>query len=216
MSSQGSISIVLDQLRSDDVTAVDKIFYRFFDRLKSVARKRISVRDRKVVDDEDLALWAIYTFQRCIRDGLYPQVRDRNDVWKFLVSILERKSVDHIRIQHAEKRGGGQIRAESFFERPEQQTRMLESVSADEVNFEVLVDFLDVIDAIVLRLDDPELGEILEARFAGHTIKEIAMRLGRSASSVDRKLRLVRKIILEDRDIGIGSATATNRSSEED
>jgi len=206
MSNPGSITILLDNLRSGDEAAVEKLFPRFFDRLKAVARKRVSVRDRKVVDDEDLAVWAINTFQRCIRDGMYPKILNRDDVWKFLVSILERKSVDHIRKQHAEKRGGGEIRGESVFE-DQDQPRFLERVCLEKVNFEVMVDFLDVMDVIVDRLKDPGLGEILAAKFAGNTSQEIAELTGRSVSSVDRKLRLIRNVIAEDRDIEFGSDT---------
>lgn len=209
MSSPGSITVLLNKLRSDDESAVEQIFTRFFEQLKSVARRRLSVRDRKVVDDEDLALWAINTFQRCVRDGMYPKMRNRDDVWKFLVSILERKTVDHIRTQHAEKRGGGQIRGESFFE-DQDHPRMMESLCSDRFDFEVMVDFLDVIESLIIRLKDPELGEILTARFAGHTIKEIADRMDRSVSSVDRKLRLVRKIIAEDKDIGLAPTADFN------
>jgi len=206
MSNPGSISILLEELRTGDEPAFEQFFDRFFDRLKSVARKRVSVRDRKVVDDEDLAVWAMNTFQRCVRDGMYPKIRNRQDVWKFLVSILERKSVDHIRRQHAEKRGGGEVRGESVFE-DQNQPRVIERVCIEKSNFELMVDFLDVLDVIVDRLNDPLLGEVLAAKFAGHSTKEIANITGKSVSSVDRKLRLIRTIIARDKDLGFVSSS---------
>ena len=209
MSNPGSISILLEELRAGDEPAFEQLFNRFFDRLKSVARKRVSVRDRKVVDDEDLAVWAMNTFQRCVRDGMYPKIQNRRDIWKFLVSILERKSVDHIRRQHAEKRGGGDVRGESVFE-DQNQPRVIERVCMEKSNFEMMVDFMDVLDVIVDRLNDPVLGEVLAAKFAGHSTKEISRITGMSVSSVDRKLKLIRTIIAKDKDLGFLSSSNTN------
>jgi len=127
-----------------DEAAVEKLFHRFFDRLRSVARKRVSVRDRKV--------------------------------------------------------------GESIFE-DQNQSRVLERVCLEKVDFELVVDFFDVLDVIVDRLKDPELGEILAAKFAGNTSQEIAQLIGRSVSSVDRKLRLIRNVIVEDRDIEVWPST---------
>ncbi len=195
---------MLDDLRSGDDDALEEIFGRFFDRLKSVARRRVSVRDRKVVDDEDLALWAINTFQRCVREGMYPKIRNRVDVWRFLVSILDRKSVDHLRKQRADKRGGGFVRGESFFEETEE-ARFIEQIGTREASFEMVVDFLDVIEAIVQRLDTPSLRVVLTDKFAGYTVKEISARTGMSVATINRKLKLVRNIVAEEKDLGFSS-----------
>jgi len=197
----GSVTILLNRFRSGDETALNKLFDRFFERLRTVARKRIPVRDRKVVDDEDLAVWAMNTFQQCVRDGKYKEIGDRNDLWKFLVSILDRKSIDHLRKQHAEKRGGGNVRGESVFE-DQDRSRAIEKFFLQEKNIEVIADFHDAVQSICQRLDDPGMAEIVAAKMAGFTYEEIAKQIGKSVSSVVRKLRLVRNIIAEDQDFG--------------
>jgi len=197
MSNPGSITILVDQLRSGDDLALERLFAHFFERLRAVARHRVTARDRKILDDEDLAICAIDAFQQAIRAGLYSELGNREEVWRFLVAIVERQSVDHLRKLHAVKRGGGNVRGESVFEEHDE-GRALENLCIDALNMEVMTDFLDAIDSIVQKLDDPELAEIVAARIAGHTNDEIATQLGKSVSSVERKLRLVRSIISQE------------------
>jgi len=201
MSEPGSVSILLTNLQAGDCSAVDEVFEHFFNRLKSFASTRIAARDRKVVDDEDLAVWAINRLQHELRAGKYSRISNRADAWRFLVSIMERKFIDHLRSENAIKRGGGQVRGESVFEEKDG-SRALAKFSHDCGHI-TDVDFRDMIEAVVRKSRDSVIGEIIVARIAGHTVDEIAQGVGISTASVNRKLRLARNIIAEGEDFGL-------------
>ena len=44
--------------------------------------------------------------------GRFPELDDRQDLWKVLVMLTARKAVDQLRRGHAQKRGGGLVRGE--------------------------------------------------------------------------------------------------------
>ena len=63
-----------------------------------------------------MALMAFHSFCRGVADGRFPQLGDRDDLWQILLMIAERKTIDHLREQFRQKRGGGNVRGESVFE----------------------------------------------------------------------------------------------------
>ena len=80
-----------------------------------MARRRLEGLPRRVADEEDVALSAMKSFYRGVEAGRFPQLDDRDDLWRLLVTITARKAVSQARSVRAQKRGGGRIRGESVF-----------------------------------------------------------------------------------------------------
>lgn len=195
MPDPGSISILIEDLKRGDDDAISKIWERFFEPLRLFARSKLPVQNRKVIDDEDIASCAINSFQDSLRKGKYPGIKNREDIWKFLITIVDRNSIDSIRRQKALKRGGGTLRGESVFHDLGDSSRGLERFSkVDEGSSEAVVDFVDQLDNLLCKLDDGELKTVLLSRLAGDSIDEIAVKIRKSVSSVERKLKIIRKI----------------------
>ncbi len=190
MSLNGSFSMMLSKLKRGDESAVREVWDRFFEPLQKLALERVNAQDRKTRDEEDLALSAINAFQHCVRNGRYESIDDRNDVWHLLVTIVERKAIDHVRREHAQKRGAGNVHGDSF-------SAGLNHFAEIGLNHEQRVDFLDELHSVMARLDDPSLIKVVNAKIQGFTNAEIAEEIGRSVSSVERKLRLARQIWTE-------------------
>lgn len=187
ISSEGSFSQMLVQLKQGDECALRMLWDRFFEPLQRLAIERVNARDRRVKDEEDLALSAINAFHECLKNGRYSSIESSNDVWRLLVTIVENKAIDHIRKEHAEKRGDGKVRGDSYFYGANYLAEM-------NLNHEERIDFLDHLKTCLLKLDDPLVQEVVFRKIEGFNNKEIASKIGKSISSVERKLRLARQI----------------------
>lgn len=187
MGSSGSFSQMLSRLKDGDDHAVEALWNRFFEPLQKLAINRLNAQDRKTRDEEDLALSAINAFQQCVKNGRYDQIEDRFDVWHLLVTIVERKVIDHVRKEHAKKRGAGNVHGDSF-------SIGLNHFAEFGLNHEEKIDFLDQLNSVLNQLEDPELTQVVYAKIEGFSNSEIAEKIGRSVSSVERKLRLARQI----------------------
>lgn len=198
MTNSDSFAGLLKQVKTGDQDAVARLWRQFYEPLKQLAGRKLTQRDRRTRDEEDLALSALNAFYKCIEEDRYSSIVDEDDVWRLLVSIVERKTIDHLRYQYAERRGKGQTGGESIFlKRYNALGNAATGISQfpdHALHHEFQVEFLDQLNAILDKLDDPELRLIVNARIAGFTNTQIAEQIGKSVSSVERKMRLTRDI----------------------
>src|SRR5437763_2374012 len=107
MGSDGSVSRLIDGLVVGDEAAVQGLWERYFRRLVGLARKKLADTPRQAADEEDVALSAFDSFCRNAERGLFPQLLDRDSLWRLLVVITARKAAHQVRDQARIKRGGG-------------------------------------------------------------------------------------------------------------
>src|SRR5262245_55424794 len=79
----------------------------------AAARARLGQSDRRVTDEEDVVVVAFERFLRGVRQGRFPRLADRDDLWAILFTLTERTARNTIRDQQREKRGGGNVRGDS-------------------------------------------------------------------------------------------------------
>src|SRR5215831_2217195 len=115
MSSSGSITAWIDQLRAGDRAAAQHLWQGYFHRLVGLARKKLCRAPRGMADEEDVTLSALDSFFRGAEQGRFPQLHDRDDLWHLLLVITERKAVDLVNHEKAQKRGEGMVRHEGSF-----------------------------------------------------------------------------------------------------
>ena len=63
-----------------------------------------------MADEEDVALSAFHSLCQGAARGRFPDLQDRNNLWKLLLTITAQKALDHRRREGRLKRGGGQTR----------------------------------------------------------------------------------------------------------
>ncbi len=80
------------RLADGDELAAQRIWERYFEDLTRLARKRLAGLPRRAADEEDVALSAMNSFYRGALAGRFPQLSDREDLWKLLVTITARKA----------------------------------------------------------------------------------------------------------------------------
>src|SRR5262249_9043907 len=106
MGSDGSVTRWLQRLRAGDSTAVQQLWERYFPRLVGLARKKLQDGPRRLADEEDVALSAFHSFCRNAEQGRFPQLLDRDGLWRLLVVLTARKAAHLLRDEGRQKRGG--------------------------------------------------------------------------------------------------------------
>src|SRR5262245_9588821 len=92
MSSDGSVTRLLSPIQSGDLAAIQQLWERYFLRLVELARKKLQGAPRRAADEEDVALSAFDSFCRCARQGRFPDLCDRDSLWRLLVTFTVRKA----------------------------------------------------------------------------------------------------------------------------
>lgn len=196
MTPERSVSDWLARLREGDQEAAREIWQRYFRRLVRLARSKLPRARRRAVDGEDLALSAIASFCHGVKEGRFRGLDDRDDLWPFLVTITARKALRHLDREFRQKRGGGRVLGESGFGPPRSGSGAggLGEVPGQEPPPDVAAMAAEQCDWLLGKLDDEVLKSMAIAKLEGCSNLEVAERLGLSLRSVERKLRLIRRI----------------------
>jgi DNA-directed RNA polymerase specialized sigma24 family protein len=181
MSSAGSVTGWLHQLTHGDPAAVQPLWERYFQRLVGLARQRLQAAPRRAADEEDVALSALNSFFQGVERGRFPQLSDRDGLWRLLALITARKA------QHLVRDEGRRPAADAGGE-------SLEQLFSQEPTPDVAAEFIEEYQRRLRCLGDRELAWIAAWRMEGQTLDEIAQRLGYVPRTVKRKLRLIRAI----------------------
>src|SRR5262245_15997347 len=87
-----SVTAWIASLKAGNAEAAEALWRRYFEALVRLARARLRGTSRAVADEEDAALSAFDSFCRGAACGRYPRLDDRDDLWRLLVVITERKA----------------------------------------------------------------------------------------------------------------------------
>lgn len=175
--------------------AAQRLWERYYERLVVLARKKLGTSNRRVCDEEDVVVMAFDSFCRGAVAGRYPNLKDRDDLWRLLVAITSNKARDQIRRQHAAKRGGGVVRGHSAFEvaGDSQAAGGIGQVMADEPTPEMAGLLAEEFERLMSALSDDMLRRIALLRLENYTVVEIADQLKCSLRTVKRRLALIRE-----------------------
>jgi DNA-directed RNA polymerase specialized sigma24 family protein len=197
MPSAGSVTDWVVRLRADDQEAAQQLWERYFRRLVGQARKRLRDTPRRAADEEDVALSAFASFCGGARKGRFPQLRDRHDLWRLLVTITARKAVDLGRHEGRQKRGAGAVLAETLLPAgPDSggDVPPLECILSREPTPEFAAQVAEQCKRLLDCLPDGSLRSVALAKMEGYHDEEIATQLRCARRTVVRKLRRIRSI----------------------
>jgi RNA polymerase sigma factor (sigma-70 family) len=183
------------RLADGDEAAAQAIWERYFERLVHLARKKLEGLPRRVADEEDVALSAMKSFCRAVKQRQFPRLKDRNDLWKILVTITINKAAEQCRWQRAQKRGGGYVRGESVFHQNDRLDNDggIDRVLGDEPTPQLAAVLAETCQRLLEQLRDETLKKIAVHKMEGYTNTEIAEELNCTVRTVERKLARIRK-----------------------
>jgi DNA-directed RNA polymerase specialized sigma24 family protein len=192
MSSQGSVTRWLGPIQDGDPAAAQQLWERYFPRLVGLARKKLQSSPRRAADEEDVALSAFDSFCRNARRGMFPQLSDRDSLWRLLVVITARKAGHLLRDEGRQKRvgraraappaggGAGEVTIEQIVSR--EPSPEFATVVAEECR------------RLLSLLGHDQLRTVALLKMEGYTNAEIARVLDYTVRSIKRKLQLIRAL----------------------
>jgi DNA-directed RNA polymerase specialized sigma24 family protein len=188
---EGSVTRWLGALKAGDPAAAQRLWERYFTALVRLARARLRTAARAAEDEEDVALGAFNSFYTAATQGRFPRLDDRDDLWRVLVTLTERKAADLRRRQRRQKRGGGRVAPEADLTGPEGDLLDHLAGAAPTPEFAALVaeEYRRRLDA----LPEEALRRVAVLKLEGYSNHEIAGRIGLGLRSVVRKLDRIRR-----------------------
>jgi DNA-directed RNA polymerase specialized sigma24 family protein len=194
--SEEPITEWITQLKAGEEAGAERIWEFYFERLARLARKKLDAATRRVADEEDAALSALNSFCHGAAEGRFPRLADRDDLWKLLLTITERKAIGQAKHEHRQKRGGGKVRGDSLFIGPDDDNdgALDKAFAAREPTPQFAAELAEQMQRLFSQLPKEVLAQVATMKVEGFTNDEIASRLGCSERSVKRKLQLIRKI----------------------
>lgn len=199
MLSEGSVSRWIDGLKGGDPAAAEYLWGRYFERLVGLARTQLRDTPRRAADEEDVALSAFDSFCRGAERGRFPELFDRNSLWRLLVTITLRKANALRRNELRQKRGGGEVRAESELpDKADSAAMILDQVVGREPTPEWAIQVAEECRRLLTVLNNSLLQSLALLKMEGYTNAEVAERLGCGLRTVERKLRLIRTLWNEE------------------
>ena len=191
MSEPGSVTQWIPQLKAGDPAAAQRLWARYFADLVRLARARLRKASRAAEDEEDVALSAFDSFCTATAQGRFPRLDDRDDLWRVLVTVTERKASDLLRRQRRLKRGGGRVAPEIDVAGPEEDLLDHLAGTAPTPEFAALV--AEEYRLRLAALSDEALRQVAVLKMEGYSNEEIAGRLGLGLRSVVRQLDRIRR-----------------------
>jgi len=195
----GSVTRWIGELKAGDGGALQALWERYYARLVERARAQLgSLRGaRRVNDEEDVASSAFQSLYQGLREGRFPRLEDRDDLWRLLVHLTACKAVDRQRAENRRKRGGGKVLSEADMVATgvddDDGGSPLDRIIGSEPSPEFAALVAEEYQHRLQGLGDETLRRIAELKLACHSNEEIRQQLGCSLRSVTLKLELIRK-----------------------
>jgi RNA polymerase sigma factor (sigma-70 family) len=191
MNSETSVSCWIRELQGGNQAAAQQLWERYFQRLVRLAKQKLNHHVRRHADEEDVALSAFKSFFRGVEAGRYPQLADRDDLWRLLVTITAHKAIEVARHSQRQKRGG---KTDYSARDNDGNIIDLNKVIGEQPSPEFSAQVAEEFDRLLALLDDSSLQSVAVWKMEGYTSAEIAPRLRCTVRTVERKLRSIRQI----------------------
>ena len=193
MPSDDSVSLWIGRIKQGDEAAAQSIWERFFPDLVAVARNRLAGAPCVVADEEDVVLSAMKSFFKAAERGRFPRLLDGDGLWRLLSEMTRRKAVDQIRRVLAERHGGGRVQQMSQLGDQHSNDQLPNHV-LDQSPTPELASILEDNCRRLLSQLDPDLQLLALAKLQGYTNEEVAAQLGWRLRTVERRMRMIRKL----------------------
>lgn len=193
VSPEGSVTRWIAALKGGDLAAAQPLWERYHRQLVTLARQKLQTA-RRAIDEEDVVQNAFHSFFQGVAHGRFPQLHDRDNLWRLLVVITARKAVDQLAYEHRKRRGGGAARAETGMAPGSEDEAVLEQIVGEEPTPEFAAQVAEEYRRLLELLGDESLRRVAVWKMEGFSNDEIAAQLDCSLRTVARKLDTIRVI----------------------
>jgi RNA polymerase sigma factor (sigma-70 family) len=183
----GSVTLLLNRVKDGlAADATQALFERYLRQLEAVARGKIAGLRRAVADEEDLALTVLGQFFLGVRNGRFPRLNDRHDLWQIVLVVLDRRIIDLRRRSQGKDVGESAITPRDPDSPP--------WGGADDVSDALASpESLAVVGELLQQLPHENWRKVAIAKLEQYTNAEIAQQLNCSVRQVERILEKIRE-----------------------
>lgn len=190
MSEDKNVSHWIDLVKEGDSVAAHQLWHHYYDRLVRRARQHLRGQNRGMADEEDIVVSVFESFYRAAEQGRFPDMADRDDLWRLLLKMSARKIVDKRRHDGRQRRGAGEPILS--LQGPDDDADVIEAIG-DEPTPEMVLMMTEAFETLISHLDDGQLREIAVGKMEGFSNAELAQRLECSERTIERRLHLIRE-----------------------
>lgn len=191
------VTMWIRRLEAGDAVAAQPIWQHFCERVMHIARCQVPARVRTGYDEDDVAVSAFHSLFTGIAANRF-DLRDRDDLWRLLLTIAERKISHRIRAEYRDKRDVRRLLHDSLFAAEAGgeagASSGLAGVACIEPAPELAAEVSESVDKLLKTLGDDQLRRIAWMKLENYTAEEIAVRLGCTRKTVQRKLLIIRQL----------------------
>ncbi len=191
----GSVTHWIGGLKDGDDEAARELWQRLLRWAGARARRGCAMRLVPLSTKKTRRSRPFTAFVACAAAGRFPQLDDRDNLWRLLATLTAQKAVDQRRHEGREKRGAGRAHAGDQAPGDAGIDAMLEIVGR-EPSPEFAAQLDEQYRLLLDRLEDDGLRQIAVWKMEGDSNDEIARRLGCGLRTVERKLGVIRAIWL--------------------
>lgn len=191
MDTNGSVTNWLRAMEEGDEDAAQQLWERYSGDMLGVARRRMRrLKQRDIVDEEDIVVSAFAAVCLAARKGQLASVLNRTDLWGLMVVSTLQKIGQRVQYSEAQKRQPDKLirQADGLDEFGSRMERLVSD--ADGPASEAM--HADRMEQLLARLSNPDLRAVAVLRLAGHTNDQIAAELGFTRRTIQRMLNLIR------------------------
>lgn len=189
---QSTVSEWIEQLKDGQDEAATKLWNHFLEKLTAIVRLKLRACSKAISDEEDVVIVAVNACFKALQENRYPKIKNRDDLWKLLSKIAERKAIDQIRKTN---KGVDGIRANISFMVVSGKSSIFDGLQewpCNEPTPEFAAEIAENLNRLLGVLDE-RLRNIALLKMQGFTNCEIGEKIGRSIPSVERYLRMIRE-----------------------
>ena len=190
MSENTNVSHWIDLVKAGDSVAANRIWKHYFDRLVRSVRGRLYGQNRAVSDEEDIVLSVFDSFYNAAENGRFPDLSDRDDLWRLLMRMAARKVVDKRRHDQRQRRGGD-VNLHSLDQSGDDR-HVFEAIG-DEPSPEMVLMMEESVEQFFSHLGVGHLRDLAGAKLEGYSNADLAQQFGCSERTIERRLHLIRE-----------------------
>lgn len=183
----GSVSKWVSQVKAGDRSAARFLWVRFYGKLVRAATRRLGRNPDPALGGEDIAQGAFANVCEGLLAGKYPQLENRDDLWRLLMASMVNRVNSHFRSINAQKRT---VALNQPLEQIDEKSLLMLATPAAQVELQDLIEqLLETLDQ-----DDPtgELREIALLYLQEHSASAIAKKMRRRKTNILQKIHLIR------------------------
>jgi DNA-directed RNA polymerase specialized sigma24 family protein len=192
MTPPGSVTHLIAALKHGDQAAAQPIWKRYYRQLIALARNKLRSSRRRGADEEDVVQVAFASFFSSVAAGRFPQLDDRDSLWRLLVVITANKALKQLAYEQRLKRGGTSAAVAGIYTIEPDDDAALAQFMAPEPPPDFAAQVADECRRLLTLLGDDSLRQVAVWKMEGYGNDEIADKLSCSRRTVARKLEAIR------------------------